>query len=206
MCPCDGDTTSPAFLGRLVDWRDDEAWSEFVRRYDPLIRRACRRFRLDAEAHEDLCQQVWIELAHRLQTFRYDPGRTFRGWLRQLCRSRAIDLLRKRRVEAMSPLDGEPASARMTDDEAEPTRSPLLLQAERIQGSVRDRVDGRTWDVFWRVAVEGASIREAAEAAGMSYAAAFAAQKRVGQMLRAEGRRLASQGAAGAPGLEPSRP
>ena len=57
---------------------------------------------------------------------------------------------------------------------------PLLLQlADEVQDAVRRRVDERTWQVFWNVAVLGQSVREASEAAGISYYAAFAAQKRV---------------------------
>ncbi len=47
-----------------------------------------------------------------------------------------------------------------------------------------------TWRAFWLVAVEDRGVREAADALGKSYAATFAAQKRVKQMLRQEGDRL----------------
>ena len=94
----DAGTTNPTLLNRLGDWRDHEAWVDFVTRYDPVIRFYSRRYRLDAELTEELCQRVWIDLA-RLRTFRYDPGKTFRGWLRRLCNSRAIDLLRKKKAD-----------------------------------------------------------------------------------------------------------
>jgi RNA polymerase sigma-70 factor (ECF subfamily) len=88
--------TNPTPLNRLGDWRDREAWVEFVTRYDPVIRLASCRYRLDAESSEELCQRVWIDLARRTRTYRYDPRKTFRGWLRRLCQSQAIDLLRKK--------------------------------------------------------------------------------------------------------------
>ena len=31
-------TTNPTLLNRLGDWRDREAWFDFVTRYDPMIR------------------------------------------------------------------------------------------------------------------------------------------------------------------------
>ena len=172
MIRYDAGTTSPTLLNRLGNWRDHEAWVDFVMRYDPAIRSASRRFRLDAETTEELCQRVWIDLARRMRTFRYDPGKTFRGWLRRLCRSRAI-------------------AAESESDDGAPLERPLLLrQAEEVQAAVRRRVDERTWQVFWDIAVDGQSIRESSEAAGISYFAAFAAQKRVGRMLREEGQRL----------------
>ncbi len=197
----DAGTTNPALLNRLGDWRDREAWVDFVTRYDPVIRLSCRRYRLDADTTEELCQRVWIDLARRMRTFRYDPGKTFRGWLCRLCQSRAIDLLRKKEADAVQSLEDQPAESLpqdaaldFDDEEGAASARPLLVRlAEEVQDAVRRRVDERTWRVFWRIAVHGQSVREASEAAGISYYAAFAAQKRVGKMLREEGQRLMVQ-------------
>lgn len=197
MIRYDAGTTNPALLNRLCDWRDQEAWVDFVTRYDPVIRLACRRYRLSAENADELSQRVWIDLARRMRTFRYDPGKTFRGWLRRLCQSRAIDLLRKENADAVLWLEDQPgeslsqeATPEIEAEEDAAGERPLLLHlAEEVQDAVRRRVDERTWQVFWNVAVLGQSVREASEAAGLSYYAAFAAQKRVRQMLREEGQR-----------------
>ena len=130
--------------------------------------------------------------------FRYDPGKTFRGWLRRLCQSRAIDLLRKKKLDAMLSLEDHPAalfredaSADIDSEEGAWTGRPLLFRlAEEVQDSVRRRVEERTWQVFWKIAVLGETVRETSTVAGMSYYAAFAARKRVGRMLREEGQRL----------------
>jgi RNA polymerase sigma-70 factor (ECF subfamily) len=192
----DAGSTSPTLLHRLGNWRDHDAWVEFATRYDPLIRCYCRRYRLDAETTEDLCQRVWIDLTRRICTFRYDPGQTFRGWLRQLCLSRAIDLLRQKQANRVELLDDQTAADLQqpavsgTEEDVESERPFLLRLAEEVQEAVRRRVDERTWQVFWRIVVEGQPVAETAAAAGMSYFAAFAAQKRVRRMLREEGQRL----------------
>ncbi len=199
--PCDAGTTNPTLLNRLGDWRDHEAWVGFVTRYDPVIRLSCRRYRLDADTTEELCQRVWIDLARRMRTFRYDPARTFRGWLCRLSESRAIDLLRKKKADAVQSLEDQPAESLPQDvpddfdaEEGAASARPLLLRlAEEVQDAVRRRVDERTWQVFWKIAVLGQSVRQASEAAGISYYAAFAARKRVGRMLREEGQRLMAQ-------------
>ena len=201
MIRCDAGTTNPTLLNRLGDWRDHEAWVDFVARYDPVIRSASSRYRLDAETTEELCQRVWIDLARRMRTFRYDPGMTFRGWLRRLCQSRAIDLLRKKKADAARTLEVR-AAASLWQDAAEyfdaeegaaSERTLLLRLAEEVQDGVRRRVEERTWMVFWRVAVLGQSVREASEAVGITYCAAVLAHKRVGRMLREEGRRLLAE-------------
>ena len=201
MIRYDAGTTNPTLLNRLGDWRDHEAWVDFVTRYDPVIRLSCRRYRLDAESTEELCQRVWIDLARRMSTYRYDPGRTFRGWLRRLCDSRAIDLLRTKKADFVESLEDHPAGSFLEDASdgfdallGAASERPLLLRlAEEVQDVVRRRVEERTWQVFWKIAVLGQSVREASEAAGISYYAAFAAQKRVGRMLRADGQRLMAE-------------
>jgi RNA polymerase sigma-70 factor (ECF subfamily) len=188
-------------LARAGDWTDFPAWREFFRRYDPLLRRWCRPFFADDSDLCEVTQRIWLELADRMVGFRYDTRRSFRGWLRDLCRCRSIDYLRHRERERRlrvefdesipagwweDPLDDlDPQSA--LDDVV-----PLLAEAESARIGVRNRVSERTWDVYWRIAIEGESIRETASAYSMTYAAAFAAYSRVDRMLREEGcRRLA---------------
>jgi RNA polymerase sigma-70 factor (ECF subfamily) len=198
MSRYDAGTTDPALLNRLGNWRDREAWLDFVTRYDLVIRDYARGYRLDADTTEELCQRVWIDLARRMRAFCYDPGKTFRGWLGRLCQSRAIDLLRQKQARAALPFKDEPAGWNLRsvaadidgEEDAALERTRLLLLAEEVQAAVRRRVDERTWQVFWNVAVLGQAVRETAEAAGLSYFAAFAAQKRVCRMLREQGQRL----------------
>src|ERR1700734_587335 len=179
----DGGTTSPALLKRLVDWRDDAAWREIFEQYRPLIQVWCRRMRLDADTTEELCQRIWIKLAHRMSSFQYDPSRKFRGWLRRVCHSRAVELFRERRADPIRLLADEPlntsgqfveAGAVDEDEDREPaSRRPELLRlGARVHDSVKCRGEPQTWEAFWSVAVEGRTIRETADILKMSYAAA----------------------------------
>ncbi|MFO0955904.1 MAG: sigma-70 family RNA polymerase sigma factor [Isosphaeraceae bacterium] len=195
----DPGTTDSSLLGRLGNWRDRRAWGDFVGLYDPWIRSCCHRFRLDAESTDELCQVVWVELAGRMRSFTYDPGKAFRGWLRQLCRSRAIDWLRKKDLHPAGSLDDLPDDLFAGcnppgEGEGEAERPELLRRAEEIQARVRRKVDERTWRVFWGIAIERLSVREAADAEGLTYYAAFAARKRVARMLREEGARSLASG------------
>ncbi len=188
----DGEATDPSLIRRIGDWGDRDSWDEFAARYDRMIRGFCRGYGLGADEFEDLCQCVWIDLAKRMRRYQYDPGRRFRGWLRVFCRSRSLDYLKFRRaarrggpVEALQVDPPDPLTLDDADDDADVL--DLLRRAELVQEAVRSRVDGRSWRAFWLVAVEGVSFRDAAEELGMSYAAAFAAHKRVRLALRAEG-------------------
>jgi RNA polymerase sigma factor (sigma-70 family) len=198
----DGGKTSPLLLKRVADWADHRAWGEFFEAYDPLICCWCRGYGLDESLLGDLCQGIWIELADRMRTYQYDPGRTFRGWLRQFCHSRAVDLIRRRRTEHDRFLADQADTELLLavddfvdeeDQGSNSRRSFLLSQAEQVQLAVKARVGSQTWQAFWRIAVEGCSFRETARDLGMTYAAVFAAHKRVARMLRAEGKRCVSQ-------------
>jgi RNA polymerase sigma factor (sigma-70 family) len=205
MASKDGNTTNPLLLKKVTVWEDHSAWTEFFKCYDPLIRHWCRGYGLESSTLDDLCQYIWVELAGRMRTYQYDPGRTFRGWLRAFCHSRAVDLLRKRRGGSSKPIDGlvdlghaDPSAGH--DDEGAPApRVDLLHLSERAQRAVRQRVEPKTWMIFWRIAVAELPVREVADDLGMTYAAVFAAHKRVVGMLRAEGeRRLAELSSRGA--------
>jgi len=115
-----------------------------------------------------------------------------------LFRSRAIDLLRRRRtaqVSAFGPLAPGTPTRRLCECEAVDGRESegpgpslvLIMLAEEAQAAVRARVDADTWRAYWIVAIEDRSIREAAESLGKSYTAIYTGYKRVDRMLRTEG-------------------
>jgi RNA polymerase sigma factor (sigma-70 family) len=191
----DDETTQSSLLRRVGNWRDGDAWSQFIERYEPLIRRWVRRFGLDADQTEDLCQQIWVDLARRMPDYAYDHSRTFRGWLRRVCESRAIDLLRAIKAKPAGSLYEQQADPvamvdpAFDDDEGDldARRQDLLRRGRQAHDRVKGRVGWQTWQAFWHVAIDDWSVRATADALGMSYAAVFAAHKRVLQMLRHAG-------------------
>jgi RNA polymerase sigma factor (sigma-70 family) len=198
--------TSSTLLRRTADWRDHAAWQEFVARYEPYIRSWCREYRLDDDLAADVSQLFWIELADKMRSFRYDPSRRFRGWLRRCFHWRAVDAIRERSREELlvRSLDDSlcvgvesslPASEPIDEDDDEPDPRGLLLLdlAEQVQAAVREKVHAQSWQVFWHISIDGWTTRETADALNMSYLAAHAAHKRVVDRLAEEGaRRLAA--------------
>jgi RNA polymerase sigma-70 factor (ECF subfamily) len=206
MESCDDTRTSPTLLRRSADWRDHSAWKELVARYDPLIQSWCWEYGLEDHFAAEVRQLFWIELADKLRSFRYDPGRRFRGWLRRCFHWRVVDAIRERNREqhAVRSLDDAgcgalegpllTCSSPGADDDGPELRRLLLLDlGEQVQAAVRAKVQAQTWQVFWHIAIDGWSTRETADALNMSYLAAHAAQKRVRDRLAEEGdRRLAA--------------
>lgn len=83
--------TRRSLLLRVRDPADDEAWTDFVLLYAPLLHAyAMRRGFQDADA-ADVTQQVLYFVARAVSGFDYDPGKgSFRGWLFTIARNQII--------------------------------------------------------------------------------------------------------------------
>jgi RNA polymerase sigma factor (sigma-70 family) len=190
----DADKTSPTLLQRLGDRSDHTAWLHFVRLYQPMIETWIRQYPLTSTETDEVCQRVWFQLAKRMKSYQYDPTKSFRGWLRRLTESRAIDQLRRRKRETWEPLTFDPVFVPKphysdVDDESSDGRPRLLVEGERVHAVVRAKVSAKTWSAFWLTAIEDHLIGEAAVMLEMSYAATYIAQKRVKLRLQLEGER-----------------
>jgi RNA polymerase sigma factor (sigma-70 family) len=211
MRPLADGSTSPTLLREVSDWQDHPAWVAFWGRYDPHIRRWCRGYGLNEDAVEEVSQRIWIELADRMRTFQYDPTGTFRGWLRRLCESRAVDFLRQRQAICFLSLDdrdgqSQAALRRLSIDPSErdcdegatdPFRLSLLDEAEKVQAAVKAKVKPWTWDAFWLVAICDWTVERTARTLGMTHAAVYAARERVARKLCGEGKRVLDRWPAG---------
>jgi RNA polymerase sigma factor (sigma-70 family) len=97
---------------------DKRAWEAFVDRYAPVILAAIRRLltgRGLAEAAEDVAQDVFLRLVkddfRLLRTYRADKA-SLVTWLTIVARSAALDMLRRKRLAAVSLDDAPPLAAR----------------------------------------------------------------------------------------------
>ena len=216
MQPVDVDdgSTSSTLLREVADWENHPAWVRFRDTYDPYLMRWCRGYGLDADAVDEICERIWIELAERMKRFEYDPTGSFRGWLRRVCQSRVLNFLYQRRAHPVLTLDDRddgPAAGRrgaagqiieIDEGEAQGTSDPsrrfLLEQGAKIQAAVRARFKPHNWEAFWLVAVYDWGVEQTAQALGMKKAAVYAAVKRVRAMLRDEGQRVSEEWASGA--------
>jgi RNA polymerase sigma-70 factor (ECF subfamily) len=199
--------TSPTLLLRLRNpVRDQQAWTELVRRYGPLVHRWCRHWNLQEADAQDVTQAVLAKLVVRLREFEYDPKRSFRAYLKTVARYTWQDLVEDRRRAGASAgdtanlelLNGVEARDDLERRLAEEYDRELLEQAS---ASVRARVEPHTWESFRLTAVEGLPGAEAAERLGLTVFVVFKARSKVQQMLRKEVARLEGGEAPDDPGL-----
>ena len=180
--------TSVSLLQRLrAD--DQEAWARLYRLYSPLVAHWCRRAGVQPADTDDVCQEVFRAVAGGLAGFRRErPGDTFRGWLWGITRFKILDHFRKTRrgeaeggsdaqrrlLEYPMPIDGD-------GDDVE--ISSLYHRALEL---VRSEFEERSWQAFWRVAIDGQTPAVVAGELGVSPAAIRQAKSRILRRLKEE--------------------
>ena len=182
--------TSRSLLDRARG-HDPAAWERLVGLYAPLVHYWCRRWGLPEDDAPDVFQDVFGAVAARLGGFRRDPaGGTFRGWLRTITRNKVNDAFRRRRrepagvggSEAQARLLRVPGPAPADDDGPADAGVPALLR--RGLELIRGEFEPRTWQAFWRTAVDGRAPKDVADELGMSGGAVRVAKSRVLHRLR----------------------
>jgi RNA polymerase sigma factor (sigma-70 family) len=116
---------------------DQDAWSELVSRYTPLVLSVARRFELSGADAADVNQTVWLRLVEHLDRIR-EPA-ALPMWIARTTRHECIRLQRvSRMTRSFDPLDAaHPAQysvAALRDDRSV---DDDLLRAERHQ-ALRD--------------------------------------------------------------------
>jgi RNA polymerase sigma-70 factor (ECF subfamily) len=189
--------TSLILLSRLRSpLTREEAWRQFLRRYQPLLDSWCRHHGLGREDCEDIVQEVLLRVARAIPDYRYRPGSRFRGWLATIVRNTLTDRWRK---IASSPqtLDGgdlhvyeclEQAAAPESLESLSTTWYERLQEdlrrAEEVVRRVRARVQEHTWQSFWLTVYEELPAAKAADQLGIPVASVYVAKKRVADLVR----------------------
>jgi RNA polymerase sigma-70 factor (ECF subfamily) len=166
-----------------------------VQLYAPLVYHWCRRWRLSEADLADVFQEVFQTAAANLHRFeKTAPGHTFRGWLRRITHNKVHDHYRRMRREPPG-LGGSDIQRRLADlglpadrheeDDAVETAAQIRLVRQALE-QLRGHFKERTWEAFWRTAVEGRPTIEVAGELLMSPVGVRVARSRVLQRLREE--------------------
>jgi RNA polymerase sigma-70 factor (ECF subfamily) len=175
--------TPVSLLQRLRQPGDRAAWSQFVRLYTPLLYAWARRAGLSETDAADLLQDVFATLVQELPHFEYQPGKSFRGWMRTILLNRWRTLRRRPTAHPRPPqhLDGLP---RDTDPalpgEAEELRAVVRQALTLIEGDFTPA----TWMAFREYVLNDRPADEVAGELGISVNAVYLARSRVLRRLR----------------------
>ncbi len=107
---------------------DAAAWEEIVQRYHRRIYNVCYRFAGDADAAQDLTQDVFIKMYRTLKT--YDVGKgAFMTWVTTITRNLLVDHFRKTKGDRLTDSmdsalseheDAQPLSEQIADHSLPP--------------------------------------------------------------------------------------
>jgi len=116
---------SPAAIVGRIRAGDDSAWSDLIRRYEPLLRWLARQHGLHTEDAADVVQLTWMHCFQSISQLT-DADR-LGGWLATICRRESIRLSARKRREV--PV-GEPDVTQPADGVAA-DRDPCCEVARR---------------------------------------------------------------------------
>ncbi|MEL7499397.1 MAG: sigma-70 family RNA polymerase sigma factor [Planctomycetota bacterium] len=181
-------TTSESLLirlGRETTSVDENAWQEFVELYTPLIFRWSRKIGLSENDASDLVQDVLTLVFQKLAAFRYEPSKSFRGWLRTVTMNRYRESVRRKsaaqQVHSNSILEQlqhvERAESTWDIDYAR------LLIVNAMDSMKSDFAES-TWQALKLVIGEQVAVEEAAEKIGVSPWTIYSAKSRLLRRLR----------------------
>jgi RNA polymerase sigma-70 factor (ECF subfamily) len=174
---------------RVRDGKDALAWSHFVRIYEPLAFKLCRRYGLQHADASDVVQEVFAAIAAAMPRFCYDAARgSFRSWLMKVTRSKLANYFSER-GRRETPIDSkslvEPADFdERPDIERDESLNLKWNLFDRVVAQIRPEFRPATWSAFWLTAMQGFTAEDVAKHLGISVEAVYIAKSRVLKRLR----------------------
>jgi RNA polymerase sigma-70 factor (ECF subfamily) len=185
----DPSSVSSTLLER-VKARRPEAWQRLVDLFGPVVYRWCRQSGVGREDAADVVQEVFSSVAAHVGDFhRESPGDSFTAWLATITRNKIRDWFRRRQ--------GRPEARGGTDAQQQFMQIPELSEqsggtwasgslTRRALDLVRTEFENRTWEAFWRTAVQRQCPADVADDLGVTVNAVYKAKSRVLRRLRRE--------------------
>jgi RNA polymerase sigma-70 factor (ECF subfamily) len=183
--------TRPSLLVRIRDPQDAESWRSFVELYTPPVLRYCRSRGLQEADAADVTQEVMVEVARSMHSFRYSPERgRFRDWLGTITRRKVSRHFSKKNLgtaggggdDTLQAIDEASAIEADAEWTAEINAQILRAALERV----RPLFGAATWNAFASAWLEDRSAAETARALSMSLEAVYVAKSRVLKRLEQE--------------------
>ena len=180
-------------LIRRAQAADSVAWEKLTRMYSPVVYGWARQAGLQPDDASDVMQNVFHALTSRLHQFqRRGAGDSFRGWLYIITKNKVRDHFRAKRdkAQALGGTDAQQMWQRLPDappdlDSADGSAEMNGVRRRALELASGD-FESRTWQAFWRTAVEGDTPQDVAADLGLSVWAVYKARSRVLTKLRSE--------------------
>ncbi len=177
---------TPASLLERVRAREPDAWPRFVRVCTPYVFHLAARCGATGEEAADLVQDVFVVLVEQLPAFRYDPGRSFRAWLRTVLLNKWRDRCRRRAPAALAGGGADLPDPLAPADEAAAEAEFRTLVVQRALRVMQADFQPATWRACWELVVAERPAADVAAELGLTVNAVYLARARVLARLRRE--------------------
>jgi len=157
---------------------DMVAWEQLICRYERKVYSLAMRLLRQVQDAEDVTQQTFLSVMENLDGFRGDSQ--FSTWILRVATNAALKVIRKRKgletcsLDQSAPDEGGPGSVPhpkyIADWRAIPEELAQTHETRRLLDEALGELDEKYRVVFLLRDAEGLSIRETAEAVGISEA------------------------------------
>ena len=181
-------TTSESLLIRLKKAEDQEAWERFVQLYTPLLFYWAQRTGLQTPDARDLVQEILTIVFRKIPDFKYDPGKSFRSWLRTVTMNKYREFCRKKsvtRLAATGSILDRVVDSRLSPETTWDLSYHRSLFATAMQGLKRE-FRPKTGEALCRFVLEHRPAAEISAETGVSVWTIYAAKSRLLARLRDE--------------------
>ena len=174
-------TTSKTLLDKIASG-DEISWDEFYLKYAPIVKALAKFKGLDANAADDVCQQVMLQFFKQSKTFKFDPNiAKFRTYFGRIVNAKITNYYRKRGEVSSDepeeiPVDSEEGNLFMNE-----WRKTVIKEAEQV---LKQRVAPETFQAYELYAVQNRPVKKVAEYLDCSENQVYQAKKRCFAMMR----------------------
>jgi len=184
--------TPSSLLNRLQQEAAPADWKRLVDLYQPLLRNWLKRDPALRAEVDDLIQDILQSVVRKIPDFRRERTGSFRCWLRVITANR-VNLFWRQRRNHLPVVDGgegallisqleDPDSLLSRQWDAE--HNSYVLQ--RLMNLIEPEFTAKTWQMFRRHVLDGASTSAVAEELGTTENAVLVARCRILKRLREE--------------------
>jgi RNA polymerase sigma-70 factor (ECF subfamily) len=136
--------TRLSLIANLVDLENEEAWTEFVLIYQPVIQRFLLKYGMQFADAAEVTQEVLAGVVSSIGTWeKSNQAGTFRGWLFRITRNKAVDLIRKKSRQAEVNSNSEWVIGQMVQTDVESADSDFMVSSNDRCSCGRPKRSGR---------------------------------------------------------------
>ena len=174
-------TTSKTLLDKIVSG-DEISWDEFYQKYSPIVKAIAQFKGLDANAADDVCQQVMLQFFKQSKTFKFDPDiARFRTYFGRIVNSKICSYFRNAQDLPTEDLEWIPVDTETENLFMDEWRKVILQEAEQ---KLKQRVAPETFQAYELYAVQNRPVKKVAEYLDCTENQVYQAKKRCFAMMR----------------------